>query len=289
MTTKERMNTSKTTARIVGSLLAEGIEQAEGDTEMAIQTLKQNSRNAEPAGAGESLKRTGSMGSRRTYSRVIGATWLLGFVTYIVGNVLATSVLSAPDSLSTILAHQTTLALGGLLLLLTCVLESGKAVLFFPILEPHGKRTALTYLSALIVEVVLVAVGALGVLMVIPLAQRGVDAGAASVIGAKALGSIAIQWNTLAYQIGEMSLCFGGVFLCLLLFRTRLIPRFLSVWGVIGYAIFLAGIIAEIFGVHIVLMLSIPGGLFEVGLAFWLLIKGFQPEATIRSRDARLP
>jgi hypothetical protein len=45
-----------------------------------------------------------------------------------------------------------------------------------------------------------------------------------------------------------MSLCFGGVFLSSLLFRTRLIPRFLSAWGVIGYAIFLAGLAAELGG-----------------------------------------
>ena len=95
-------------------------------------------------------------------ARWIGATWLLGFATYIAGTVLATSVLSAPASLSTIFAQQNTLALAGLLLLLTCVLELGKAVLFFPILEPHSKRIALTYLSALIVEVILVAIGALG-------------------------------------------------------------------------------------------------------------------------------
>ena len=225
-------------------------------------------------------------GSIKVSSRVIGATWLLGFVTYIVGTVLATSILSAPDSLDTIFSHQTTLAFAAFLMLLTCVLELGKAVLFFPILENHGKRTALAYLAALIVEVVLVTIGALGFLMVISLAQQGVDTGAASLIGAKALGSIAIQWNTMAYQIGEVSLCIGGVFLCLLLFRSRLIPRFLSVWGVIGYTIFLGGLIAEIFGIHIVSMLEIPGGLFEVTLAFWLLIKGFQPAAYSLSSDA---
>ena len=39
------------------------------------------------------------------------------------------------------------------------------------------------------------------------------------------------------------------------------------------------GTIAEIFGIHISLMLSIPGIFFEVGLPVWLFIKGFQPEA----------
>ncbi len=47
----------------------------------------------------------------------------------------------------------------------------------------------------------------------------------------------------------------------------------------IGYTLHAAGAIAEIFGIPISLILLIPGGLFELALAFWLLIKGFQPEA----------
>jgi len=214
-----------------------------------------------------------------TYSRLIGALFLSGFLLYGVGSSLVTSVVGAPDFLSTISAHQTTLVLGAFLMLLNTAVDVGKGVLFFPILEKHGKRTALAYLAALIVEVVLLDVGVLALLMIVPLAQQGVDAGQASVGWAKALGSLAVQSNTMAYQIGQMSLGLGAVFLCLLLFRTRLIPRFLSIWGLVGYAILMAGTIAEIFGIHIGVMLSIPGGVFEVGLGFWLIIKGFQPEA----------
>ena len=76
-----------------------------------------------------------------------------------------------------------------------------------------------------------------------------------------------------------MSLAIGNMFLWSLSYRTRLIPRLLSVWGVIGYAIFLAGATAEIFGIPISLMASIPGGLFEVALGFWLIVKGFEPNA----------
>ena len=50
-------------------------------------------------------------------------------------------------------------------------------------------------------------------------------------------------------------------------------------WGVIGYAIFLVGAKAEIVGIHIGPILLIPGGLFELAFAFWLLIKGFEPAA----------
>ncbi len=47
----------------------------------------------------------------------------------------------------------------------------------------------------------------------------------------------------------------------------------------IGYALHATGAIAEIFGIHISLILLIPGGIFELAVAFWLLIKGFQPGA----------
>jgi hypothetical protein len=49
--------------------------------------------------------------------------------------------------------------------------------------------------------------------------------------------------------------------------------------GVIGYALHASGAIAEIFAIPISLILLIPGGIFELAVAFWLLIKSFQPEA----------
>jgi len=248
----------------------------------AIST-KSISSNAQPVGAVESSTRRALMGSRITCSRLIGALFLLGFLSYGVGFALVTSVVGAPGFLSTISAHQTTLVLGAFLMLLNSLVDVGKGVLFFPILEPHGKRTALAYLATMIVEVVLLAVGVLALLMLVPIAQQGVDAGQAGVGWAKALGSLAVQSNAMAYQIAEMVLGLGAIFLCALLFRTRLIPRFLAGWGLIGYAMLAAGAIAEIFGIHIGLLLSIPGGLFEVVLGFWLIIKGFDLKAYSRA------
>src|SRR5260221_10582090 len=144
---------------------------------MAIQTLKQNSSSAQPVAAIDSLKNSVSMGSHSTYSRLIGALFLLGFLSYGVGFALVTSVVGAPDFLATVSAHQTILILGSFLMLLNSVVDVGKGVLFFPILERHGKRTALAYLAAMTVEVVLLAVGVLALLIIIPISQQGVDAG----------------------------------------------------------------------------------------------------------------
>src|SRR6267378_4631946 len=222
--------------------------------------------------------RDNAPGSRMVYSRLIGALFLVGFLFYGVGAALVTSVTGAPAFLSTISAHQTTLVIGAFLMLLNTVVDVGKGVLFFPILENHGKRSALAYLGFIIVQVVMLDVGVLALLLIVPLGQQAVDAGQASAAWAQGLGSLLTQWNTMAYSIGEATLGVGGLFLCTLLFRTRLIPRFLAVGGFIGYVSLIVGMVAEIFGIHISLMLSIPGIFFEVGLPLWLFIKGFQPE-----------
>src|SRR5437016_7250434 len=105
-------------------------------------------------------------GSRMTYSRLIGALFLVGFLFYGVGAALVTSVTGAPDFLATIPAHQTALLVGAFLMLLNTVVDVGKGVLFFPMLESHGKRRALAYLSFIVVQVVLLDIGVVGLLMI---------------------------------------------------------------------------------------------------------------------------
>ena len=222
---------------------------------------------------GESANKNLSAGSRMKYSRWIGALFLAGFLTYGIGFGLATSVIGAPDLLAAVSTQQTILILGAFLMLLNTVVDVGKGVLFFPILESHGKRTALTYLAALIVQVVMLDIGVLCLLMIVPLGQFTGQG------WAEGLGSLLTQSNAMAYQIGQATLAFGGIFMTSLLYRTRLVPRPLAALGVIGYIVHVLGAIAEIFGIHVSLILLIPGMIFELALPVWLIIKGFQPEA----------
>jgi hypothetical protein len=226
------------------------------------------------------------LGPRNTYARLIGALFLIGFLTYGVGFTLVNSVITMPDFVSAIPAVQTTLLIGAFLMLLNTVVDVGKGVLFFPILENHGKRTALVYLAAIVVQVVFLDIGVLFLLMLVPLAQIAADAGASSAAWAPGLGSLLTESNTIAYNVGQATLSFGGIFLCLLLFRTRLIPRVLAGLGVVGYVLHAAGSVSEIFGLPLSLFLLIPGALFEIGIAFWLIFKGFQPAAIAKGLNS---
>ena len=57
--------------------------------------------------------------------------------------------------------------------------------------------------------------------------------------------------------------------------QDQLVPRFIPVWGVVGYAVFVAGMILELFGIGVGVYFSLPGGLFEIGLSLLLIFRGF--------------
>jgi len=244
-----------------------------------MQTTAQT-RSAIAAGDPSSID--SGVAPRKTYARLIGALFLIGFLTYGIGFTLVNSVITGPDFLANIPAVQTTLILGAFLMLGNTVVDVSKGVLFFPILENHGKRTALVYLAAIVVQVVFLDIGALFLLMLVPLAQIAADAGASSAAWAPGIGSLLTESNTIAYNVGQATLSFGGVFLSLMLFRTRLIPPVLAGLGVVGYVLHATGAVAEIFGLPLSLYLLIPGALFEISIAFWLIIKGFNAAAVAR-------
>lgn len=232
------------------------------------------------AAGGPSIER--GVAPRKTYARLIGALFLVGFLTYGIGFTLVNSVITVPDFISSIPAVQTTLILGAVLMLGNTVVDIGKGVLSFPILENHGKRTALVYLAAIVVQVVFLDLGVIFLLMLVPLANIAADAGASSTAWAPGIGSLLTESNTIAYNVGQATLSFGGVFLSLLLFRTRLIPPVLAGLGVVGYVLHASGAVAEIFGLPLSMYLLIPGALFEISIAFWLMFKGFNAAAVAR-------
>jgi hypothetical protein len=84
-----------------------------------------------------------------------------------------------------------------------------------------------------------------------------------------------------AYQIAMIILGFGSMFLCYLLFQSKLVPRFLSVWGLIGYALLFASGLLDVLGVVDTVhgtgaIFYIPGGLWELfAFPIWLIVKGF--------------
>src|SRR3954464_15175426 len=197
---------------------------------------------------------------RRT-SRIVGILFLAGFLAYGVGNLIATDIVRSDDR-----SGSTTLFVtGAALMLLNSAFVIGIGVLMLPILRPHNRAIAAGYLGTRIFEGVVLAIGVVSLIVL--------------------SGSAAIDANAVYYNIAEAGLGIGSLFFCALLFRTGLVPRFLAVWGFIGYACFAGGTLLELSGVAGAgLVGAIPGGLFELTFGIWLIARGFASTATVRSR-----
>jgi len=88
-----------------------------------------------------------------------------------------------------------------------------------------------------------------------------------------------IKANYFSYQIGMVIWSLGGLMFCSILYQSKLIPRLMSVWGVVGYIVFISGSILQIFGLDLGLIHTLPGASFEIFLSLWLIVKGFNPSA----------
>jgi len=217
----------------------------------------------------------------RTTAKVVGVVYLAGFVVGIGGNILIQSILGAPNRLSMVSANSMLLAIGALLWLMAVVGDAAHGVLMFPILKQHHERIAVGYLAARIVDAIFIAVMVLFVLLQIPLSSEYVKAAAPDASALQALSNLFTQAQLYAYEIGMCTLGLSGVLLCSTLYKAKLVPRWLAIWGLVGYAIIFCGMVSAVMGSGLGDISSLPGGLWEVFVGVWLIVKGFSSPATV--------
>jgi hypothetical protein len=199
------------------------------------------------------------------------------------GNVLIQSILGGPDHLSTIAANSMLLTLGAVLWLSTVAGDVAHGVLMFPVLKPHSERGAVGYLATRIIDATFIAVMVLLILIQIPLGMEYLNSGSSDKSSLQALGAVFTQANLYAYEIAMITVGVAGLILCSMFYRTQLVPRFLALWGLIGYAILLLGSVLQVLGFNLNSIQAIPGGLWELFIGVWLIAKGFSTSSQLPS------
>ncbi len=215
------------------------------------------------------------MNSNRKTARIVGVLFLTAMVTYFLGDELLGSILNAPDYLINVSANKTQVIIAVLLWLIVGVAVVGIAVMMFPILKQHNESIALGYVGFRIIEFAIIIVHVISPLSLLTLSQEYIKAGAPDASYFQTFGTLLLAER---YWTGEMVAIvvgLGGLLFCYLLYKSKLIPRFIAVWGLIGYALLFTGVLLEIFGFNLGLILFLPGALFELFLGVWLIAKGF--------------
>jgi hypothetical protein len=234
---------------------------------------------------GTSISKPNSEGKMNTYrntARIVGAMYLAGFVVGITGIVLIQSILGAPDYLASLSASSMLLAIAAVLWLMAAAWDAAHGVLMFPVLKQHNsERTAVGYLGFRIMDGLIIAIMVLFVLIQIPIGSEYLNAGASDASYLQALSAVFMQAQLDAYNIAMITLGISGLILCYAFYKSKLVPRLLAVWGLVGYAVILCGSVLEVLGFNLLTIHAIPGGLWEVFIGVWLIVKGFNPSAFV--------
>jgi hypothetical protein len=193
---------------------------------------------------------------------------ILNNINYIVG--------SGPDS---------RVLLGAFFEVILAFAIIGTAVTLFPVVRRQNESVALGYVGLRTLEAAIIAVGVVSLLAVVTLRQAGVAGTDPASLVTVGRALIAVHnWTFLAGPSFTSGV--NTVLLAYLLYRSRLVPRFIPVLGLIGGPVVFASATAVLFGLvgqysALPEITSIPEFAWELTLAIYLIAKGFKPSTSV--------
>ena len=229
------------------------------------------------------------MTSTRGTARIAGACYLITHVTSVAALVLYAPVLNHPGY---VLGRgaDTRVLLGGWLEVVLTLSIVGTAVALYPVTRRHNQGLAIGYVGLRTLEAGVIAVGIVSLLAIVTLRQQA-HADAASLVG---VGQGLVAVHNWTFLLGPNFVCAADTFvLAWLMWRSRLIPRFIAGLGLAGGPMLFVSATAVLFGAY--KQVSLPGAVaplpvfaWELGLALFLIFKGFKATSLDQRETPRI-
>ena len=227
----------------------------------------------------------------RAAATTAGVLYIIGTVAGIFSKAVTYfPVHGADDPLAYAAAHSGAVATGALLVLVMGLSLALVAVVLFPVLRRVDEALATGYLIIRgAVETTTYVVAAIALLLLVPLAETmSAGPGTASPAGVR-LGTLVIDSDG-ASIIMSLVFCLGAALFYILLFRSRIVPRWITVWGFAGIPLYVAAYLLAMYGVvginsSEVNLLCLPLAVQEMVLAVWMIARGFRPAAVSNTHE----
>ena len=239
---------------------------------------------ASPASAGLIHLSLSANGSDKTNAVVTGVFFIAAAVTAIIGLLLYNPLLANQDYLSAGPGHANQIVLGAVFELMLVVTASGTGIMLFPYLRRYNERLGLGYLCFRLLEAIIILVGIVSVLSLLTLSNAYTSEAALDVAAYQAAGitlKAIHDWTFILgpnFLLGINTFTYSYVF-----YRTGFVPKPLAILGLTGAVLILTAGLLEMFGIVVQFtpaagLLALPVATFEMTLAVWLLVKGFNLE-----------
>jgi len=228
------------------------------------------------------------MKTYRKTSIIVGVLFIIGTVAGIFSGVVTGPVLGAADYLAQVTANENSIVLGAILVLVMGFPLAMIPVMMFPIFRKTNEALALgAVVFRGVLEAVTYMILATCWLLLISVGQAFVNADAAEAATYQALGDFITQTGYWTEHLLALVFTIGALMLYWLFFKTKLIPRWLALWGFFGAILYFAAPIFNLFDPqHPALSLGVKWGnlmaplaIQEMVFASWMIIKGFNPQS----------
>ena len=224
------------------------------------------------------------MKTERKIAIITGVLFIIATTTSLLGNSFTAPILNAPDYLTGISANGNQVMLGALFSLIAAATSASIAISLYPILKRYNESLALGAVCFRLIEGAFYIVPVLCLLLLLTLSQEFVNTGGQSISYFQILGSLLLAARDISgFVLGAISFSIGALMYYCVFYQSKLIPRWLSGWGLIGAVLMILGSVLTLvdgppFSISgMLLLLAAPIAVQEMVLAVWLIVKGFNP------------
>jgi len=221
------------------------------------------------------------MNSVKKTSIVLGIAFLLQFITSIVSGMVLRPALIITGN---IIESMTNIA-NNVLLIKTYILVdmiTALGIVFlgavlFIVLKKKNEIIALVALGFYVIEAALLAVSRMEAFSLLRISQEYIVAGQPDYL--QMLGNLSVESMDFAGStLHTLVFSIGAILFYYLLYKSRAVPRFLSLWGLITVPLVLIGTLSAVFGYEIPFFVYFPYVPFEFVIGIWILVKGVNKE-----------
>lgn len=221
------------------------------------------------------------MDKNRKAAILVGILFIITTGAAIVSGAFLLPIVEAPDYLTKVFENESQVMLGALFYFIMAAGCASITLPMYPILKKQNEGLALGAVGFRLIEGAIFMVGVVGVLSLVTVSRAFVQAGAPEASHFQLIGKLLIAGYTISHVVvpGVFAFSIGALMYYYIFYRSKLVPRWLSVWGFIGIILGIANGLLDMFGgipnETISMLLDLPIFVNEMVLAVWLIFKGF--------------
>ncbi|WP_298420976.1 DUF4386 domain-containing protein [uncultured Kordia sp.] len=221
------------------------------------------------------------MNSNQKTARIIGVLFLLIFAIGVTMYQFLQSPLFADNFITATAANATNIIISTVLGIVSGLISIMIAILLVPIFKQYSYKLALTYVAFCILSCVMICIDNISVLSLLDLSQAYVKGGGNTTDLFKLMGTLLYERHAWTHYLSLLVSCFPVFVLYFTMYASKLIPKVISIFGMLAATLMLVEMTVSIFGHSISMNMMIPMALIQLILPIWLLIKGFNSSKDI--------